>query len=260
MGPKEIEKIGRRIRFDVDPAKPRTTGLPGPDRAKPPATATPSTPREIKKTVLYFPEEGVDTRLAGVFYLVNLMEYLDLPACFEEQCQLESRVGAWGTLELLARALLDNRYPEIESDPLWEALAHLDNREKGTLPGGDFYYTGDYTLPGIWREKLQITRNKAAVRHPFNLSGLNPYLEKWVSFVLPYIRDYLRRLVKPPEGEETDIIEILLFGNARLYVTAAHVDIVMGLGDISLPVRLAGLDRDPGWKPRFARVFLFHFN
>lgn len=226
IGPEEKEKIGRKIRFDTDPAKPPGTVPPGPGKAKSSMSSTPSTRRIIKKTDPYFPEEGVYTRLAGVFYLVNLLERLDPPACFEALSRLESRVGAWGTLELLARALLENRYPEIEPDPLWEVLAHLDGREKGTLPGGGFH------------------------------------INRWVRFVLPYIRDYLRQLVKPPAqgGEEIDIVKLVLFTDARLYVTAAHVDVVMGLGDISMPVRLAGLDRDPGWKPRFARVILFHFN
>jgi hypothetical protein len=34
---------------------------------------------------------------------------------------------------------------------------------------------------------------------------------------------------------------------------------VMSLNDISLPVRLAGLDCDPGWLPDFGRVVKFHF-
>jgi hypothetical protein len=205
----------------------------------------------------------VETRIAGVFYIVNLMEYLDLPACFEESCQLECRVGAWGTLELLARALLDDYFPGIQSDLLWEVLARLDNREPGTLPGENFYYTGEYTLPENWKFTAVAARHPlSAVRSPSNLNikGLNPYLEKWLCFVLPYIHDCLRQLFKPAEHKTDDIIKTVLFTNARLYVTATHVDVVMGLENISLPVRMAGLDRDPGWKPQFGRVILFHFN
>jgi hypothetical protein len=38
-----------------------------------------------------------------------------------------------------------------------------------------------------------------------------------------------------------------------------HVDVVMDLESISIPVRLAGLDRDPGWVPRLGRVVAFVF-
>jgi len=33
----------------------------------------------------------------------------------------------------------------------------------------------------------------------------------------------------------------------------------MNLDVISLPLRLAGLDRDPGWVPDFGRVVRLHF-
>jgi len=44
-----------------------------------------------------------------------------------------------------------------------------------------------------------------------------------------------------------------------LYVTATHVDLVMSLNQISVPVRLAGLDANPGWVPELSRVVTFHF-
>jgi hypothetical protein len=36
-----------------------------------------------------------------------------------------------------------------------------------------------------------------------------------------------------------------------------HVDVVMDLEAISIPVRVAGLDRDPGWVPGLGRVVAF---
>jgi len=38
------------------------------------------------------------------------------------------------------------------------------------------------------------------------------------------------------------------------------VDVFMSLNDISLPLRMAGLDRNPGWLPEFGRFMLLHFN
>jgi hypothetical protein len=42
-------------------------------------------------------------------------------------------------------------------------------------------------------------------------------------------------------------------------VTGTHVDAVLRLQDIDLAVRVAGLDRDPGWAPQLGRIVLFHF-
>jgi hypothetical protein len=67
--------------------------------------------------------EGVPTRLGGVFYLIHALDCLHLPAAFERGWRLESTAGAWGTLDLIARALLGATCPA--RDPVWDALAHL---------------------------------------------------------------------------------------------------------------------------------------
>lgn len=52
---------------------------------------------------------------------------------------------------------------------------------------------------------------------------------------------------------------ILCERHARVFVTAAHVDVVMRLGELPVEVRFAGLDRDPGWVPAACRHVAFHF-
>jgi hypothetical protein len=37
------------------------------------------------------------------------------------------------------------------------------------------------------------------------------------------------------------------------------VDVVMSRDAVSIAVRLAGLDRDPGWLPSFGRIIKIHF-
>ena len=87
--------------------------------------------------------------------------------------------------------------------------------------------------------------------------GLNPELARWLSMVMPYIRYRLRSALGPGTSEYPE--RAILHVQGRLYVTSTHVDLVMSMDDISIPVRLAGLDRDPGWLPEFGRVVLFHF-
>jgi hypothetical protein len=51
----------------------------------------------------------------------------------------------------------------------------------------------------------------------------------------------------------------LVMRPARLSLTPTHVDMFFGLSDVSLAVRRAGLDLDPGWVRWFRRVVGFHY-
>lgn len=44
-----------------------------------------------------------------------------------------------------------------------------------------------------------------------------------------------------------------------IVVSRTHVDVILGLEQIDLAARSAGLDQDPGWVPDLGRVVLFHF-
>jgi hypothetical protein len=265
-------------------------------------------------------EGGVDTQLGGVLYLINVMAHLDLPVCFEAGWALDSQVGSWGVLELLARGLLCSaRAPETAvDDALWAVLAQLDGRRPRELPGAAYRRPDSFRLPPSWagqidgendagyrwaacqgRLRLWSERGyllldgprdrrppKAQARgelaHYLNadapvrlsraaysraplaglagslVAGLNPHLARWLALALPYIRFRLRRALNPAAGEVSDLAELLLLPG-RLYVTSTHVDLLLSLDSISLPARMAGLDRNPGWVPDFGRVVLFHF-
>jgi hypothetical protein len=210
-------------------------------------------------------EGGVDTRLGGVLYLINLMLRLDLPACFEQDGHLASQVGTWGVLEALGRGLLSADDCALNDDPLWTALAQLDGREPGEWPGQDFCGGENFYLPAEWLAQIANEESE-----PFDqaqvasLTGtlaadLNPHLARWLAFVLPYIRFRLQRALDPSGTEATDLQTALLLRQGILYVTSTHVDLVMPLADVSTPIRIAGLDCNPGWLPDFGRVVLFHF-
>jgi len=210
-------------------------------------------------------EGGLDTQLGGVLYLINLMLRLDLPACFEQDWGLASRVGTWGVLETLGRGLLNEDGRALGDDPLWTALAKLDGRESGDLPGKDFRGSGPFRLPAKWQAQIANSAGE-----PFDevevatltgtlAAGLNSHLACWLSFVLPYIRFRLQRAFDPNRTETLDLQTALLLRQGRLYVTSTHVDLVMRLMDVSTPIRMAGLDCNPGWLPDFGRVVLFHF-
>ena len=89
------------------------------------------------------------------------------------------------------------------------------------------------------------------------LQGLSPAAAFWLSSVLPYLQARLRAALGLAPGD--DLARAMLLHRARLYITSSHVDMVLRLESIALPIRIAGLDRDPGWLPDFGRVVLFHF-
>ena len=84
-------------------------------------------------------------------------------------------------------------------------------------------------------------------------ANLSPQLKRWLILVIPYLRWRLKQASIPTDGDSW------LLQQGRLYITTTHVDLVMSLDDVSVPIRLAGLDRDPGWLPQFGRVIKFHF-
>jgi hypothetical protein len=53
---------------------------------------------------------------------------------------------------------------------------------------------------------------------------------------------------------------VLLRHRGRVEATATHVDVMLSLADLPISVRLAGLDRDPGWIPAAGRTIAFHFD
>jgi hypothetical protein len=80
---------------------------------------------------------------------------------------------------------------------------------------------------------------------------------RWLLLAVPFLRVRLERALRLDSAET--VSHTLLRRRGRLYVTATHVDLVMSLDQVSLPVRMARLDRSPGWLGAFGRVVLFHF-
>ncbi len=208
---------------------------------------------------------GASTKLGGVLYLINMMSVLDLPERFETGWRLASGVGAWGTLEALARQLLedDDAY-RLREDPLWSAIAHLDGRPAGQPPGFRLPSSRprrwpDFELPPEWLKDLtelalvplsRVCRGRIRATYP-------PLLAGWLSRVLPFITARLRLALRisPPAS----LAQALLLVPGTLYLTASNIDLVASIESISLAARMAGLDGDPGWVPVFGRFIRFHF-
>ena len=96
------------------------------------------------------------TALGGAFYLINVLDALDLPAAAETP-PVGEHVGAWAVLEALARALLGPDEDTLRpNDPLWRVLATLDDRRPDSPTGRALDEEADapdaYRMPPAWLE------------------------------------------------------------------------------------------------------------
>jgi hypothetical protein len=197
---------------------------------------------------------AVFTELGGAFYLVNVMRHLEIPQCFEDDWHLATGAGAWGTLEALARGFLSPAPGRHEHDALWTVLGELAGRSQtdGVIGDGCEAPNG-FNPPATWGDS-RYPPDPIASDHL--ASRLSPALVSWLAHALPYVRHRLAQALGVPAAEAGDIV---IAHDARIHLTSSHVDVVFPLDHILLPLRMAGLDRDPGWMPAYGRVITFHF-
>jgi len=234
------------------------------------------------------------TRLGGLFYLVNLALYLDLYSDFTRPREPGITLNPWELVELLGARLLGRR----PRDPVWALLRELAGRPRGQPVGRGFRpprawrvaprWLGPFDHDGVWRwstaggtlrvlhpgcftviavPRTTAPPNEQLRRELKRLASLSQGpartslprepkrpLARWIARLGAYARARLRLAL----GHESPAA-ILLEHSARVHVTPSHVDVVLRLAELPVEIRLAGLDRDPGWIPAAGRYLAFHF-
>jgi hypothetical protein len=198
---------------------------------------------------------GTVTELGGVLFLVSLVGELGLPDVFEPDWHLTSKLGAWGTLDLLARSLLPRR-AGWEHDGVWDVLSELGGgspfERARAMPARI-----PASLPAAWSRlgagfeepRPSLARTLAA--------PATQAVRRWLRLARPVVTGLLvERLGVSAE----ELPGTLLQRRARIVHDRTHVDVAFPLAAASVPVRRAGLDRDPGWVPELARVVTFQFD
>jgi hypothetical protein len=232
--------------------------------------------------------EEIATDLASLLFLVNFVVWLDTEAD-------TFLAPGWALVEFLGRYLLGDQLSKFADDPLWDVLAELDGRRPGTAPAVEIGAAYPLRLPPAWLQRwvppntayiARRNRERVVVRHPqagFVVAdvpcpaGCFDEVCKAEAALLGGVEIF----VKEPDAWESPTPE-RRFGEAvgafvgwllrsrgitvssltspgLVLVTRTHVDVVLSLEDVDLPVRVAGLDRDPGWVPMLGRIVLFHF-
>ncbi|HZI18144.1 MAG TPA: hypothetical protein VEY09_06055 [Pyrinomonadaceae bacterium] len=215
-------------------------------------------------------EAEFETDLAGAFYLLNLFRLAGLPECFDEELNLSEHLSGWGLAELFARWLLaaedeagDGIVPEeFEGDGLWELLARLEGRAGGEPPAAEFRCGESFRMPESWAARFgadEAAHRPLAEDETRAWPAAGGDLRRWMGRVFPFLRGLLARLLGDETLSRGELARALLLRRGVVYVTGMHVDVVLGLDQISLDVRRAGLDASPGWSRDLARVVTFHF-
>jgi hypothetical protein len=95
-------------------------------------------------------------------------------------------------------------------------------------------------------------------QHPVRRSAIRWHaLQCWCGWLLPYVH---ARLAAALGVTAEEVGKLLCACPARLRVTATHLDAHFALANLPIEVRLAGLDRNPGWIPAAGRYIQFHFD
>jgi hypothetical protein len=270
---------------------------PSPSPREAPAEASApraDAPRPVELAEVDAPfSRPIDTELGGVFYLLNLVLFLGLYGDFTQPRTPGIALDPWDLLTLLGAALLGERPP----DPLWAALAELAGRTPAEPPGQGFRPPAAWRVPQEWLAPFEpdgtwrwsAARGVLRVQHPAGFPAVavprrdaaaapqlarelrrlggpavpvrsalarepTAPLDRWVARLAAYCAARLRR---PLDGN--DLATVLLRHPARVYVTPASVDAVFALAEHPIEIRLAGLDRTPGFIPATGRVVALHF-
>ena len=218
-----------------DPSAPGGESLPSlelPARWQAPSTRARRPLSWRPRTRAFGP--ATDTTLGGLFYLINAALHARVYGGDDEPV-----LALWDFLTLVGRRWLGTN---TGGDPVWALLAALAGRAEDEPPGASF------APPRAWKDAR--TENEAAAEHQA------PPLERWMTDVASDLEQLLGGAL---DVTGKALATTLLVHRARVHVTDTHLDVVLSLDELPVMIRLAGLDRDPGWVAAAGRFVAFHF-
>lgn len=170
----------------------------------------------------------------GTLFLANVALALDLYPDFTRPGDRGLPMEFWAFILGLATRLLG----EAPVDPLWTALRGIAGEEGDQAPPEP----DAWRIPPEWRDPGEPRQAWDA----------------WWAAAVPYIRYRLARALDLPDGRNP--ADILLRQPARVALSATSIYAVFALERHPIEIRLAGLDRDPGWIPAAGRAITFGFD
>lgn len=160
------------------------------------------------------------TQFGGIFYLLNAALAMGLYGDFTRPRANNLEISPWDWLALIGRAWFGE---EFVADTVWSVLARLASREDNEEPG------------------------EAAAMS-----------DGWLQNQVETLEVRLRLAL----GTESAVAmrDLVCRHQAKVEVTQTNVHVHLVLADLPIDLRIAGLDRDPGWIPAAGRDVRFHFD
>ena len=237
-------------------------------------TAQPSQPRPEQATVGFALQSGY----GGLFYLLNIALALELYGDFTQPRAPGLALSPWDLLAWTGRTWFG---PAFERDPVWPLLAELAGRSPSQMPGRNFAppsptgVAGDWLINPAWLApwgpktalRWRRTARREQAWHPAGfvvrdvaLGTAPPPRSRraiWLRRLLVYVQ--ARTALALGSDDIAQVPHLLCRHAAEVQVSATAVDVTLSLDALPLAVRLAGLDRNPGWIPAAGRSIWFHF-
>lgn len=177
----------------------------------------------------------INTRFGGIFYLLNAALAMQFYSDFTAPRGANLRLSPWDWLALIGRAWFGR---EFVRDPVWGVLTSLAGRRQRSL-----------RRPRWFNGQMKLLLDRLALalgEQPFSAG--------------PEKRAGAAGEGDSPLNHSHGIAALLCHAPAQVEVSASRVDVHISLSDLALSIRIAGLDRDPGWIPAAGRAVYFHFD
>jgi hypothetical protein len=172
---------------------------------------------------------AVESGLAGAFFLLNVASNLELYGTATAPLAREIDLHVWEFLEFVTRGLLEEDDGE---DPLWTWLQDLREPARSPYSPGRGDRADAVPVEPRSRELVADQRSELLTR----------------------VRGHLGELL-----DVEDPGPILIRRPGRMTRTPGHLDVHFSLEHHPIEIRLARLDRNPGWIPAAGLHVAFHF-
>lgn len=218
-----------------------------------PRTHQPARPKQPDAIAPRAFAQATTTAHGGIFFLLNVALAWELYGDFTRPRHALLSVSPWQFLHAAAFTLLGRAFA---ADPLagWLRAQAPFSRPRPAWALGD---TPLALLPAS--EQRQLRADSAPTASPQRLCAPGPRhtrpkdeLSAW----WPLLRQRLSLALNLPEREA---IATCLNLSARIERRGDRLDVSFSLHHLPLAIRLAGLDRDPGWVPASGCDLRFHF-
>jgi hypothetical protein len=211
----------------------------------------------------------VSSDLAGVFFLINVALWLGLYSDFTAPLGENLELDLWDLLCLLAARYVGD---DLCTDNLNTLFAELAGRATSEPAGVNFRPPAVWEISQTWLRDFpepftpleNMIEGQTRLLHPAGFAlkqapnpnaGAAELLQNWTAWIAAYIRARLARAI----GRD-DAAEFLCRVSGSVEITPMRIDIHYSLQTHPIEIRLAGLDRDPGWIPAAGRYVAYHFH